>query len=109
MVIRIAALPFDRQCQLVGLPVPVAELKFHPDRRWRFDWAFQSQRLALEVQGAVFTQGRHTRGPALLKEHEKLNAAAALGWRVLFVTPSQIANGGAVAIAQAALTQSARS
>lgn len=102
-----AALPFDRQCQLAGLPMPSAEHRFHPVRRWRFDWAFRAQRLAVEVQGAVFTQGRHTRGAALEKEHEKLNAAASAGWRVCFVTPRQINNGAALSVVEAALSAGA--
>jgi hypothetical protein len=71
---------------------PVAEHRFHPDRRWRFDWAFSpyAKKVALEVQGGLFVNGRHSRGPALLKEHEKLNEAAALGWRVLFTTPDNL-------------------
>lgn len=98
-----SGLTFEKLCHLSGLPAPVGEYKFHPDRRWRFDWAFVHQRLALEVQGGIFVQGRHSRGAALLKEHEKLNAAAALGWRVCYVTPKQIANGEALGIVEKAL------
>ena len=81
---------FDRLCALTQLPQPVAEHRFSPPRRWRFDWAWPDEKVALEVQGGVFVQGRHTRGAALLREHEKLNEAAAQGWRVLYVVPSQL-------------------
>jgi hypothetical protein len=95
---------FDLQCRAVGLPAPVAEHRFHPVRKWRFDYCWlEPHKVALEVQGAIFTNGRHTRGAALLKEHEKLNAAAALGYRVLFCTPKQMANGEALALVEAAL------
>lgn len=47
-------------------------------------------KLALEVQGGIFIQGRHNRGAALLKEWEKLNAAAILGWRILFCQPQDL-------------------
>jgi hypothetical protein len=95
---RQTGLSFDRLCQLSGLPQPVAEFRFHTTRKWRFDWAWPSTNImgevlggvALEVQGGLFVQGRHSRGAALLKEHEKLNEAAALGWRVLFVTPKDL-------------------
>lgn len=87
----------------LGLPVPELEYRFAPPRRWRFDYAWPVQKVALEVQGGLFTHGRHTRGAALLKEHEKLNAAAALGWRICFVTPQQQASGEAMAIVEAAL------
>lgn len=72
------------------LPMPEAEWVFAPPRRWRFDFAWVDERVALEIQGGLFVQGRHTRGAALLKEHEKLNTAAALGWRVLYTSPGQM-------------------
>lgn len=97
------SLPLDRQCALSGVPVPAAEVRFHPTRRWRFDWCWADAKLALEVQGGIYMQGRHTRGAALVKEFEKLNAAATMGWRVLFVTPRQVANGEALAVIAAAL------
>jgi hypothetical protein len=77
-----------------GLPEPEAEFRFSPPRRWRFDYAWKEPyKVALEVDGAVFTQGRHTRGAGVLKDMEKLNAAAVLGWRVLKCTPKQLCSG----------------
>lgn len=98
-----SGLMFRELCACSLLPLPVAEHRFAPPRRWRFDYAWIDQKLALEVQGGLFVQGRHSRGAALLKEHEKLNAAAALGWRVCFVTPQQVASGAAVDIVRKAL------
>ena len=107
---RLKAIPFDKLCDLAGLVMPIAEYRFAPPRKWRFDWAWPLAHrgevvmpLALEVQGGVWTQGRHVRGAALVKEFEKLNAAAAAGFRVLFVTPQQIENGEALAFAEKAL------
>lgn len=77
----------------LGLPVPELEYRFAPPRRWRFDYAWPVQKVALEIQGGIFTRGRHTQGAALLKEYEKLNAAAVGGWRVLFITPKEMRNG----------------
>ena len=75
-----------------SLKVPTAEFefKFHPSRRWRFDIAWPDYKLAVEVQGGLFTGGRHTQGAALLKEYQKMNAAAVLGWRVLYFVPREI-------------------
>ena len=70
-----------------GLPAPVAEHRFHPTRRWRFDWAFLDRLVALEVEGGVWQQGRHTRGSGFVKDIEKYNAAAALGWRIIRALP----------------------
>lgn len=79
----------------VTIPAPVREHRFDRVRKWRFDFAYPAMRLAIEVQGGIFSRGRHTRGAALLKEYEKLNEAALAGWRVLFVTPQQVQNGEA--------------
>jgi hypothetical protein len=81
---------FPKFCKLEGLPVPVTELRFDPVRKWRFDYAFLEQRVALEVDGGVWTGGRHTRGAGWLRDTEKLNAAAAMGWRLLRCTPQQL-------------------
>lgn len=77
-------LSFLRLCGR-DLPAPVREYRFHPTRRWRFDYAWVPQKLALEIDGGryAFAGGRH----ATDADHEKLNMAAALGWRVLHVTP----------------------
>ena len=85
---------FPAVCRAAGLPEPVPELCFAAPRRWRFDWAWPELKLALEVQGGLFVNGRHSRGAALLKEHEKLNAAAVAGWRILYCTPATLLTEG---------------
>lgn len=100
-------MPFDFQCRAIGLPPPVGEYRFHPVRRWRFDWAFIAQKLAVEVEGGVFIQGRHSRGAGMVKDMEKYNAATTAGWRILRVTPKQIASGEALDIVTAALKATA--
>ena len=77
-------------CRADKLPPPVFELRFAPPRRWRLDVAWPDERVALEIQGGLYTGGRHVRGAALEREHEKLNQAAAMGWRVLFTAPRQL-------------------
>jgi hypothetical protein len=90
------SLSFDRQCAAAGLPVPVPEYKFHPTRRWKFDWCLPEQRIAVECEGGSWLQGRHNRGSGFLADMEKYNEAAILGFRLLRVTPQQIANGQAL-------------
>jgi len=72
------------------------EFRFHPKRRWRFDVAFEFNKIAVEIDGAVWTQGRHTRGSGYIKDMEKLNAAAELGWRVFRYTPQMVESGEAI-------------
>lgn len=61
----------------------VKELQFHPDRKWRFDYAFPSRKIAIEIDGAIWTLGRHNRPRGYLNDMEKLNTAASMGWLVL--------------------------
>ena len=81
---------FLAMCRQSGLPEPQPEFRFHPSRRWRFDYAWPDHHVALEVEGAVWTQGRHTRGSGFLADIEKYNAAAALGWRIIRCTPQTL-------------------
>ncbi len=69
------------------LPEPVRELRFADsmNRKWRFDFGWKDQMLAVEIDGGVgkFTRrGRHLRPGGFQKDAEKLNAAAQLGWCV---------------------------
>jgi hypothetical protein len=78
---------YYEQC---GLPTPIFEYKFHKDRKWKLDIAFPAERVAVEVQGGLFVRGRHTQGAALLKEYEKLNELAQMGWRIIYVQPKDV-------------------
>jgi hypothetical protein len=73
------------------LPVPTAEFQFDPQRRWRFDYAWPGRlNVALEIEGGVWTRGRHVRGVGYLRDMEKYNRAVELGWRVLRYPPNRI-------------------
>lgn len=88
-----AVLAFPVLCRTVGLPEPTPEHRFAPPRKWRLDWAWPDEKIALEQEGGVWIQGRHSRGAGMVKDFEKYNQAAVLGWRVLKATPQQIASG----------------
>ena len=68
----------------------VKEYKFHPKRRWRFDYAIPEHKIALEVEGGVWSQGRHTRPQGFLNDIEKYNTAGLMGWRVFRTTPESL-------------------
>lgn len=93
-----------------GLPIPMTEFAFAPPRKWRFDFAFIADpvglppvRVAVEVEGAVWTRGRHTRGSGFVKDMEKYNTAATLGWRLLRVTPQQLCTLDTITLIKRAL------
>lgn len=68
----------------------IKEYRFHPIRKWRFDYAFPQAKVALEVEGGVWTSGRHTRPKGFLNDIVKYNAAGLLGWRVFRTTPTDL-------------------
>jgi len=82
----------------------VREYKFHPVRRWRFDYAIPSHKVAIEVEGGVWTQGRHTRPRGFIGDMEKYNTATALGWRILRVTPDTLTTGATLDLVRQTLS-----
>jgi len=64
----------------------VKELKFHPKRKWRFDWAIPSLKIGLEYEGIMSEKSRHTTITGMSGDCEKYNAAQSLGWKVLRFT-----------------------
>lgn len=64
----------------------VKELKFHPSRKWRFDFAIESLRIAIEYEGIMSEKSRHTTISGMSADCDKYNAAQLLGWKVLRFT-----------------------
>lgn len=85
------------------LPAPEREFRFAAPRLWRFDFAWPDRMLAVEVEGGAWNGGRHTRGSGFIRDAEKYNAAAMLGWRVLRFVTDQVRNGMAIAQVKEAL------
>lgn len=75
-----------------GLPDPIREYMFCSWRKWRFDFCYIKEKLAIEIEGAVWIQGRHTRGSGFIKDCEKYNMATILGWRILRYSSDTIYN-----------------
>jgi hypothetical protein len=75
------------------LPGYTKEHIFHPERKWRFDYAWLDLKVALEIHGGVFTNGRHTRGKGFTEDKVKMNEAQLLGWIVIEATTAQVKNG----------------
>lgn len=75
------------------LPEPVAEYRFASPRRWRFDYAWPEWKLALEVEGGTWIEGRHVRPLEFEKDCIKYNEAALRGWRVLRFPTKMIEDG----------------
>lgn len=67
-----------------------AEWYFHPERKWRFDFACPELKIAIEVDGGIFTGGRHSGGVGQLKDMEKMNNASSMGWLTFHVMPDEM-------------------
>lgn len=78
------------QLRLLRVPEPVREFRFHETRRWRADFAWPKYGLAVEIDGGLFTHGRHSRGAGMLADMEKYNELTHAGWAVLRYAPAQV-------------------
>jgi len=85
------------------LPEPQREFKFHPYRKWRFDFLWTKEKLAIEINGGnrmavigkngkAVAVGRHTKPD----DYRKLNEAVILGYSVLQFTPDMVKTGEAL-------------
>lgn len=78
------------------LPTPAREYKFHRQRRWRFDFAWPEQMIAVECEGGAWNGGRHTRGKGFIDDCVKYNEATRMGWSVYRFPADLIKNGDAI-------------
>ena len=91
------------QIRAAKLPEPVREFRFHPVRRWRYDFAWLDAKLLCDVQGGLYGQGRHVRAAGYENDAQKAAAAVLLGYRVLAVTAGMIRRGEALQLIDRAL------
>lgn len=85
----------DLQLRAAGLSAE-RQYRFHPVRKWRFDFAFVDAKVAIEVDGGTFSGGRHTRATGYDEDCRKRAEAMLLGWRVLNATGEQVKSGEAL-------------
>lgn len=76
-------------------PGSEAEHRFHPTRRWRFDYAWPALKVAVEYEGIFAQKSRHTTATGYANDAEKYSTAAALGWCVIRVTAPMVRDGRA--------------
>jgi very-short-patch-repair endonuclease len=93
----------ETQLRQTGATGWVRELQFDPARRWRFDFAWPDLSVAVEVEGATWSAGRHSRGEGFEQDCVKYAEAAIRGWMVLRVTTDMVDDGRAIALVGRAL------
>jgi len=105
-----------------GLPTPTRQFRFAAEhvgpgrgvrarlkeaglQDWKADFAWLDQRVLCEVQGGLYTKGRHVRPAGYEDDCRKADDAQELGWRVVAVTRKMISSGEAVRRLERALGQ----
>jgi very-short-patch-repair endonuclease len=62
---------------------PEREFIFAAPRKWRFDFAWVSRRVALELEGGLYSFGRHQRPAGFVADCDKYFEATLRGWTVI--------------------------
>lgn len=88
------------------------EVTFHPERKWRFDFAFfrtdgTPAFVAVEYDGIMFRNASHSSMSGILRDSEKINHAQALGWSVYRCNAKTIGDGTFYALIDSVLAQEA--
>jgi hypothetical protein len=71
----------------------VTQYKFHPTRQWHADIAFPALMIIVEIEGGIWSGGRHVRGQGFEDDCVKYNTAESMGWHVIRLTAAQVHDG----------------
>lgn len=101
-----------------GLPRPEREVQLIPKRRFKWDFVWEDERLAVEIQGGLHGTGApcrvckqrkpsgHTSAEGIQRDMEKNNLALLHGWVVLQFSARDLSDrGNALEVLAAALRQ----
>ena len=81
---------FETLWRASGGPELEKEFRFHPERKWRADFAHIPSRTLIEIEGGIYVNGRHNRGAGFAADLEKYFEAALSGWRVIRIGPNEL-------------------
>lgn len=66
------------------------EVKLIPKRRFRFDYAHLTSKVAVEINGGIWGISGHSSGTGLQRDYEKINLAQSLGYAVFQLSSDMI-------------------
>lgn len=72
------------------------EFRFHPKRKWKADFHLIGRKILIEVEGGIWSGGRHTRGKGYIGDMEKYNSATMMGYQVIRFSTEQVKTGSAI-------------
>lgn len=81
---------FMKLWDVLNGPPLECEYKFDPNRRWRADFVQIDAHILIEIEGGVWSRGRHLTPKGFLNDAEKYLAATLQGWTVLRLTTGQL-------------------
>ena len=81
---------FEYLWRLWNGPELVREYRFHVQRRWRFDYYHAATMTAIELEGGLYSEGRHVRASGYRNDLEKYNAASMQGIVILRLGTGQV-------------------
>ena len=92
------------QLTLAKFPKPIREYRIFSKikkvglikKKSRCDFVWPAYMLIVEVEGGIWTNGRHVRGTGFIADCEKYNEATLMGYKVLRVTAEHIKSGQAL-------------
>jgi very-short-patch-repair endonuclease len=89
-----------RDLRELGAPEPIPGFAFDRTRQFRADFGWPEHRVLVEVEGGIWSGGRHVRGQGYRQDCEKYRRAAIAGWCLLrYVTEDVVSRAAAREIA----------
>jgi len=80
------------QIRQAGLPEPEMQFEGVPGRKYRFDFAWPDQGIAVEIHGGAWMGKGHTGGKGFSEDRRKINLANLTGWLVFEFTKDMLDN-----------------
>lgn len=59
-------------------------------RKFRADFVHLENKVLIEIEGGIYSNGRHTRGNGFSNDCDKYNIATIFGWKVIRLTQHQL-------------------
>lgn len=81
---------FEFMWKALGGPALAQQHRFCEGRKWPFDFAHLGTKVAIEIEGGVWINGRHNRGRGFIDDRIKYLRAQLMGWTVFSLTPEMI-------------------
>lgn len=75
------------------LPYMASEFQFDPVRKFKFDYCFPAWKVAIDLQGGIYSHGRrsgHTSVKGMENDMDKINLAQNCGWVMFQLSPRKL-------------------